>query len=160
MAAKVLDRVVELKNAELKAAVVDAVQECGRLNGWADGDGNTTVERWHRGVAKDGVFKPIQLHRWMREGKEWFVEPLLELARIMRHYGVLVDGKPMPHDYFVSILINGKYEKIEPAKLPDKSSPQWAKQSIREMSLSEQTRMLAWLADHVNREFVKEDVKS
>lgn len=132
--------VAEIKT--LRALIVNAVHESGRLNGWQNSKGITSLSNWEKKVKDDGVFDPPWLYRWVKAeipARGWKVESLIDLAKIMAHYGVMIEGVPMPEDYFVVYSRRSS---------PSESSPAWIREACLNLSESDQLEILSWLAAH------------
>lgn len=128
----------------LRAAMLEAVHQCGHLHGWANSRGITSIGKWEEKVKADG-FSPPWLSRWIREEdkRTWSRESLAKLGEIMRHYGVQVNGELMPTDYFADLKKYGKANSVR------SNSPAFVRMLIGKLNPSDQLEVIAWIASSI-----------
>ena len=156
---------MDVYEKDLKAAVWTAIQEHGRSAGIADKKGVTNILQWSNLVRSNGHKVP-DLHRWFAaEGQRWSVESLLNLGRIFASYEVEVGKgrgkKVMPPDYFLSILVNGRYKAF--AKFPEEkpsdvtTTVAWIKKQLSGLPANDRIAVLTWFLGLMSRGFRVED---
>jgi len=155
---------MDVYEKELKAAVWKAIQQHGRSAGIAE-KGETNILQWQTLVRADG-YKAPDLNRWFSTvGQRWTVDSLLNLAQIFRAYGVTVgrdeDKRTMPADYFLLVLVNGRYKAFPkfPEEKPVDASTNvsWIKKQLSGLPANDRIAVLTWFLGLMSRGFRVDD---